>query len=68
MRQDDFLKLIMRVRPANPIDPRVTEALNHPDVLAILERHQRASAERRERRRTGRADRSNQERNLLKSV
>ena len=36
MQREEFLKLMMRVRPANPIDPRVTEALNHPDVLAIL--------------------------------
>ena len=43
MKQDDFFKLMRRVKDISPLDPRVVAALDHPDVQVILLRHRKLS-------------------------
>lgn len=50
MKREDFIKLLKRISKPSQLRQRVAQGLDHPDVLNIIERHEKAVAERKQQR------------------
>ena len=47
MKREEFIKFLQRISKQQQYHERVAKGLDHPDVLAVIERHEAALAEQK---------------------